>query len=148
MPTARTFSFIIPDAPHPCQRAAPMWKQKRLVDTQKNRSAKKFIAKCVNERVEELGGFEPFEGAVRVGVKYLLKKSKGSKLDMPTNKSDIDNFIKTTLDGITRANGLDSGEKKTVIWEDDGCVVEIDAQKMWANEGIEPHTEVWIEEVL
>ena len=145
----KTFTFIVPDAPHPCQRASPMWRQKRMVDTKDNRRAKKFIAKCVNERIEELGGFEPFTGAVRVGIKYLLKKSKASKLEMPTNKSDIDNFIKTTLDGITRANGLDSDkEKKVVIWADDGCVVDVQATKVWANEGIEPHTEVWIEEVI
>ena len=143
----KTFSFIIPTEPHPCQRAAPMWKQRRLVDTQKNRSAKKYIAKIVHERIEELGGFEPFEGPVKVGLKYFMKKAKSSKLDMPTNKSDIDNFIKTTLDGITRANGLDSEDKVVTIWADDGCVVEVEAVKLWATGNIEPHTEVWIEEV-
>jgi len=147
MSTAKTFSFIVKGKPHTCQR---FWPQAYGVarDTKENRSAKKYIAKCVNERVEELGGFEPFEGAVKVGIKFFFKKGKHSKLDHPTHKRDIDNLVKTLMDGISRANGLPSSKKKkTVIWRDDDCVVELEASKHWCNDNVEPHTEVWIEGV-
>jgi Holliday junction resolvase RusA-like endonuclease len=101
-------------------------------DTHKNRKAKKFIAKCVNERVEEVGWDTPFTGAVVMVVEFLFKKPKSSKLDYPTHLKDIDNICKTLMDGVTRANGL-KGENGDVVWHDDGCVIDVVLRKRWTD---------------
>ena len=141
----KMFSFVVPDKPHPCQRANPV--RGRMVDTHKNRKAKKFIAKCINERVEEMGGFEPFSGGVKIFCRYYFEKPRTSKLDQPTHLTDIDNLLKTTMDGITRANGL-KGENGDVIWHDDGCVLEVEAEKKWCDGDEQTGTFVMIQEVV
>ena len=52
----------------------------------------------------------------------------------PTGRPDLDNYIKTVLDGL---NG--------VIWQDDSQVVRITAEKVYS---VEPHTNVRIRECM
>lgn len=57
--------------------------------------------------------------------KSLSKKKRAETLGKcHTQKPDLDNLIKNVLD---RANGL--------LWNDDDCVCEIKAKKVWAEKG-------------
>lgn len=156
----KTFTFIVPDAPHPCQRAAPVYGQRRMTDTHDNRRAKKFVAKCVLEKVMEMGGFEAFTGAIHIECVYWIEKPKSkirkrsTPYPFPDCKPDIDNYLKTTMDGIQRANGIKSQDgiepedRIPIIWSDDGQVVSCKAEKRWCVEGMEPMTEVSLVEVV
>ena len=57
--------------------------------------------------------------------KSLSKKKRAEMIGKPhLQKPDLDNLIKNVLD---RANGL--------LWNDDDCVYEIKAKKVWAEKG-------------
>lgn len=75
---------------------------------------------------------EPFEGAVRVDVTFIMpvpdswsEKKKREHIGLPvTVKSDIDNLVKGLLDS---ANGI--------IWKDDRYVTDLAARKRYGYDG-------------
>lgn len=73
-----------------------------------------------------------FEGPVKVSMRFMVKKGKTVKRDKPTVKPDIDNLIKSVLDGLNK-----------VAWKDDAQVVELTARKEYYPE---PCVEVTIED--
>lgn len=77
---------------------------------------------------------KPFQGAIYVKIEAYLKKPKINKSPFPTKKPDIDNIVKSILDGL---NGK--------AWEDDKQVVKLTASKYWSDS---PRVEVMIKEVV
>lgn len=85
---------------------------------------------------------EPLTGPLKVELwfyrpvqKSLSKKERSLRLTgahRPTVKSDVDNYIKSTLDGL---NGL--------LWEDDRQIVDIIAHKYYSDR---PRIEIELEE--
>jgi len=75
-----------------------------------------------------LGDQEPLSGALRVGVvAYLRQPASIPKRDkltaMPTRRPDLDNYIKTALDGCSP------------LWVDDSQVVDLHASKRYTLTG-------------
>lgn len=64
---------------------------------------------------------KPFENAVSVRIVFNIKKAKTSKLEKPTMRPDLDNCLKSVLDGL---NG--------VAYKDDCQVLEIYTGKKFA----------------
>ncbi len=64
-----------------------------------------------------------FNGAVMVDMHFYIPKKKSVKRDEPTVKPDIDNLIKSVLDGL---NGC--------AWKDDAQVTCLCAEKSYTDE--------------
>lgn len=62
-----------------------------------------------------------FKGAVELFVVFCLKKPKTSKREFPSVRPDLDNFIKLLSDA---GNGI--------LWQDDGQIVRLNAEKIYA----------------
>jgi Holliday junction resolvase RusA-like endonuclease len=83
----------------------------------------------------------PIDGPVRLTVwatfvppQSWSKKKTEATLHRPhVGRKDIDNILKSVMDGLNR-----------IAWEDDGQVFEISARKVW---GIHPQTVVTVESV-
>ena len=81
---------------------------------------------------QEMKGRKPFDEAVYVEMKVYLPipeswsaKIKKKALDgemMPSKKPDLDNYIKSVLDGMNK-----------VVFTDDSLIVKITAQKAYSN---------------
>ena len=70
-----------------------------------------------------------FEGAVKVTIEFYFHRPKTVKREQPTVKPDLDNCIKSILDGLNphrETYGITKG-----AWADDGQVVEIHAVKRY-----------------
>ena len=76
---------------------------------------------------------------VAVTLKFAFVKPRTSKLAAPTNKNDVDNLSKFVLDT------LQSATLAGRVWEDDGQVVRLCAEKCF---GEEEFIECSIEEIL
>lgn len=71
-----------------------------------------------------------FEGAVKVEMEFLFHKPKTVKRKYPSVIPDVDNCIKSTLDGLNPIT--DSyGRVTPGAWRDDGQVVEVHAVKKY-----------------
>jgi Holliday junction resolvase RusA-like endonuclease len=71
-------------------------------------------------------GLDPFTGPVKVNLTfYLARPAKPKWALVPASKPDLDKLIRAVLDGCLP------------LWSDDCLVVEIDAKKLWASEGLE-----------
>lgn len=84
-----------------------------------------------------------FEGAVKVTIEFYFHRPKTVKRKQPTVKPDLDNCIKSILDGLNphqETYGTTKG-----AWLDDGQVVEIHAKKVYTDG--EDKTIVRIEDV-
>ena len=71
----------------------------------------------------KLSGYERYEKAVKLEIDFYVKKPIKCKRKYPTIKPDIDNQIKSILDGL---NGI--------AYHDDKQVVDIKASKFYADE--------------
>ena len=66
---------------------------------------------------------EPMGGSIKVTINFNLKRPKSVTRQHPSVRPDIDNYLKSTLDA---GNG--------VLWEDEGQIVSLRAQKRSASE--------------
>lgn len=135
------YKFVFPIAPvaQARPRATRMGKGIRLYDPQKVHDYKRVLNTMAKEQFKQ----EPLEGQLRVHLmffrevqKSLSKKERQLRLlgdHRPTLKPDVDNYIKSTLDGL---NG--------VIWTDDNEIVSIKADKFYSED---PRVEVYVEEL-
>lgn len=84
---------------------------------------------------EALGSEQPFTGPVSVAI-WIYRKMPASvplrdrATIRPTKKPDIDNFVKTALDGCSP------------LWGDDSQVVLLRAEKHYAQAGTDPRWEI------
>ena len=153
----KTFTLTIDGDPMPQRRGAPCVSRlgKRYIQDDKECSAEKVrVSRIVRDKIEAIGGFEPFGGAIVAHINFYFDKPayKIRKNSTPYPfvdcKPDFDNLVKLTLDGIQRANGAKKvKDKKTVVWLDDGQVLGGVCLKSWCEDGMEPHTEVELIEV-
>lgn len=120
-------------------RATRMGRGIRLYDPKKVSVYKKQLAMMCKFQYKD----QPLSGQLTVNLKFyrhvqssVSKKERKLRLigaHRPTVKPDVDNYIKSTLDGL---NGL--------LWEDDNQIVKIVAEKYYSDH---PRVEIEVEEV-
>ena len=108
-------------------RATRMGRGIRLYDPKKVSVYKKQLAMMCKFQYKD----QPLSGQLTVNLKFyrhiqksLSKKERKLRLigaHRPTVKPDVDNYIKSTLDGL---NGL--------LWEDDAHIVKLVAEKYYS----------------
>ena len=109
-------------------RATRMGRGIRLYDPKKVSVYKKQLAMMCKFQYKD----QPLSGQLTVNLKFyrhvqssVSKKERKLRLigaHRPTVKPDVDNYIKSTLDGL---NGL--------LWEDDNQIVKIVAEKYYSD---------------
>ena len=125
--------LIIPGKPYPLKRARRM-KFGGMFDPKENVEAKKLVA-----QIARLAIRNPIEGPVSLSAVFEFERPKSHygktlKASAPvyhTQRPDVDNLIKTVLDGL---NGI--------AWKDDAQVVSVSGEKVWS--GSAPMTRVTI----
>ena len=120
-------------------RATRMGRGIRLYDPKKVSVYKKQLAMMCKFQYKD----QPLSGQLIVSLKFyrhiqksLSKKERKLRLigaHRPTVKPDVDNYIKSTLDGL---NGL--------LWEDDNQIVKIVAEKYYSDH---PRVEIEVQGV-
>ena len=120
-------------------RATRMGRRIRLYDPKKVSVYKKQLAMMCKFQYKD----QPLSGQLTVNLKFyrhvqssVSKKERKLRLigaHRPTVKPDVDNYIKSTLDGL---NGL--------LWEDDNQIVKIVAEKYYSDH---PRVEIEVQGV-
>lgn len=120
-------------------RATRMGRGIRLYDPKKVSVYKKQLAMMCKFQYKD----QPLSGQLTVNLKFyrhvqssVSKKERKLRLigaHRPTVKPDVDNYIKSTLDGL---NGL--------LWEDDNQIVKIVAEKYYSDH---PRVEIEVQGV-
>lgn len=111
------------------------------------RSWRGAVAEAVRENVDEFP--EPFEGAVEVKLRFMLRRPKGhfgtgrnkgmvkaSAPEFPAVQPDVDKLARSTLDGLVEAGLL----------SDDKLIVSLRAEKRYT--GVHPHCDVTVREAV
>ena len=70
--------------------------------------------------------WRPLSRALSVSVTFFIAPARTVKRAFPTPRPDIDNYIKSLFDGLTKAE----------IWVDDSLVCDIVAKKRYGEPGI------------
>lgn len=122
------FTFDIEPVEQARPRATRMGRGIRLYDPKKVSVYKKQLAMMCKFQYKD----QPLSGQLTVNLKFyrhvqssVSKKERKLRLigaHRPTVKPDVDNYIKSTLDGL---NGL--------LWEDDNQIVKIVAEKYYSD---------------
>lgn len=93
------------------------------------REAVARVAASMIEQHRQRGGFEAFDGPLTLEVEFQLRRpgslSKRRLAQGPCRMPDLSKLIRSTEDALTTAG----------VWRDDGRVVEILAQKVYAEDG-------------
>ena len=126
-------SFEIPGKPYPLKRPRRA-SFGGMFDPKENVEAKKLVA-----QIARLAIRSPIEGPVSLAAVFEFERPKSHygkalKASAPvyhTQRPDVDNLIKTVLDGL---NGI--------AWLDDAQVVSVSGEKVWS--GNAPMTRVTI----
>lgn len=135
------YHFIIPL--EPVEQARPRASRTRngvrMYDPAKVKRYKQSLALLVKSQWK----YPPLTGPLKVTVSFYRAIQKGTsqkerreKLSgaiRPTKKPDLDNYVKSTLDGL---NGF--------LWADDNMIVSIETNKYYAEQ---PHIELWVEKL-
>lgn len=154
---AKTFTLTIPGTPQPIKAGAPCANRHTggaYIRSNEQSNKEKFrIGELVKARIEEMGGFEPFSGAIQATVNYYFQKPKhkirknSTPFPFVDCKPDVDNLQKVTYDGVQRANGKKREEVDTIAWQDDAQIIGCKVNKLWCIEDEEPRTELKLIEV-
>lgn len=117
-------------------------KQARIIvyDPPEVKAYKRYL-NVVAKRMWDERHLVPLEGPIKLSIRFYRAAQKGlskkerelrlSGVHRPTVKPDLDNYVKSTLDGL---NG--------VIWTDDAHIVDMYSGKFY---GEHPHLEIEIE---
>lgn len=133
--TKPVIKFTVPGAPVPWARARSKGAQRF---TPPEVRAFKQVVRWAVTRAGWHSRRKPLKVAVIVEVQFFFKKKRAKKqVEVKATRPDLDNLVKCVLDAL---NGL--------IFEDDGQVVGITADKYWAPKDDEPRTAVRIYEAL
>ena len=137
---ADSIEFEIPGTPVPKGRPrfSTFGKYPKAYEPHKTAVYENWVAVCY---MEACPGEKPLEGAVIVEITAYFPLNKGdynskgepnrrgmaklSNGEPHTKKPDLDNLIKSILDGLGKANA----------WRDDSQVVAINARKAYSEEG-------------
>lgn len=119
-----SYEFAIPGKPYPLKRARRM-KFGGMFDPKENVDAKRIVAQIARLVIKS-----PLDGPVILSAVFLFERPKSHygkvlKESAPiyhTQRPDVDNLIKTVLDGL---NGI--------AWGDDAQVVEVSGRKAWSD---------------
>ncbi|MFH5805163.1 RusA family crossover junction endodeoxyribonuclease [Alienimonas sp. DA493] len=141
MPSHPTESvtFTVPGepVPQPRPRVYRVGKGTRTVSAPKGHPV--IAYKHAAEVAAHTHGGLPFDGALRVGLTFVLPRPKSKvwkRKPMPrephTSRPDLDNYSKAILDGLWP------------LWGDDSQVCELTARKVIAAGDEQPHTEVTV----
>lgn len=119
-------------------RAVRMRQGVRMYDPAKVRNYKALLASITKTKYSG----EPLSGPLEVNVvfyrsiqKSISKKEhvlRASGAHRPVVKPDVDNYVKSTFDGLTG-----------VLWEDDNQIVDFHASKFYSDE---PRVEIEVKE--
>ena len=121
------YEFSIPGKPYPLKRPRRA-SFGGMFDPKENIEAKKLVA-----QVAKLAIKKPIEGPVRLAATFWFERPKSHygktlKPSAPiehTQRPDVDNLIKTVLDGL---NGI--------AWADDAQVIEVSGRKGWGGKAL------------
>ncbi len=80
-----------------------------------------------------MGAKKPLEGPLYVELTAFLPQPKHAKCSLPVGKPDIDNLLKSALDGLNR-----------IVWRDDSQICQLSLQKQYA---ANPRLEIKVEEI-
>ena len=118
------FEFVIPGKPYPLKRPRRA-SFGGMFDPKENVQAKKMVS-----QIAKLAIKRPMEGPVVLCATFLFERPKSHygkslKASAPichTQRPDVDNLIKTVLDGL---NGI--------AWNDDAQVIKVSGRKVWSD---------------
>ncbi|WP_050899279.1 RusA family crossover junction endodeoxyribonuclease [Paucilactobacillus suebicus] len=120
-------------------RARRMGKSISMYDPKKVKDYKKMLAKIASDKYLH----EPLKGELIVDLTFARAVQKSvtkserlkrlSNAHRPRMKPDVDNYIKSTLDGL---NG--------VLWNDDAQIVDLNAHKVY---DVIPHVDIRVVEI-
>lgn len=118
------YEFIVPGKPYPLKRPRRA-SFGGMFDPKDNVQAKAAVAQIARLYIKR-----PMEGPVVLCATFLFERPKSHygkslKASAPifhTQRPDVDNLIKTVLDGL---NGI--------AWNDDAQVVEVSGKKAWSD---------------
>lgn len=115
----------------------------RAIDPQKSRDYKSYVKAVVAEKISQIKGFQPMQGAICLKLIAVLAipKSKPKKFREaaltgkvhPTVKPDIDNIYKIVTDAM-----------QGIVYEDDKQIIDAALNKRY---GLQPRVVVQIYEV-
>lgn len=121
------YEFSIPGKPYPLKRPRRA-NFGGMFDPKENIEAKKLVAQIARLAIKS-----PMDGPVVLCATFLFERPKSHygkalKPSAPvehTQRPDVDNLIKTVLDGL---NGI--------AWADDAQVIEVSGRKGWSSKGM------------
>ena len=119
--------FVIPIEPVPCSR--PRVTRNGTYNPPAMTAAKQTIQFLVTSKPHSV-----HSGAVKLTLKFFVKKPKRTKNIYPSVKPDIDNYAKLVMDAL---NGF--------LWKDDGQVIQLSVYKLYSDN---PSIHIWSEDVI
>ncbi len=127
-----SYKIIIPGIPVPKARpkVACTGKHAIIYTPAKTREYEKVVE---SNAAKQIPAITANNCPIRMKLVFCLKRPKGRNSGYPSKKPDIDNLIKSVMDGL-----------KGVCYNDDSQVVAVDAVKVY---GDNPQVEVWIENI-
>ena len=83
----------------------------------------------INHRPKEL-----IEFPIKLTCEFYISKPKKPKFNLPITRPDLDNYLKSIMDGLNN-----------IIWKDDSCICHVDAKKFYMTDY--PKVIVRVEEI-
>lgn len=131
----RIYEYILKGKPMACPRPRSTRQGKIYMPKEYNKHKKAITADLISQFV--IQGHSKIVDPVQVEIVFIYPRPKylgGDDLRLKDTKPDIDNIIKTVLDGITNAG----------IWTDDNIVVGLNCTKYYGPRDFIGQTEIKI----
>jgi len=106
--------ILFPFRPQP--KGRPRFWKGRAVTPPKTRTYERDVKLWVSKYAPK----KPLDGPLKITARFILKRPKKPKNDLPAVRPDLDNYLKGLLDAL---NGL--------LWHDDAQIVEMHALKLY-----------------